>query len=197
MSETTLAPKTARGEATRALILKAAETVIGAKGYSEASISDITREAGVGQGTFYIYFRGKDEVFRELVLEMGRMTRRTLSEATRGASDRIAAERLGLKAFLTFVAEHPALYNIVQEAQFVAPEAYRSYFQSFTDRYRRLLGGAAERGEIRPGDAEVRAWALMGMAKALGERFAVFGTDRSVDEVAEIASDIIENGLRR
>lgn len=195
MSET-LAPKTARGEATRKLILSAAETVIGAKGYSDASISDITREAGVGQGTFYIYFRGKDEVFRELVLEMGRLTRHTLAEATRGAKDRIAAERLGLKAFLTFVAEHPALYNIVQEAQFVAPEAYRAYFQSFTDRYRRLLAGAAERGEIKPGDAEVRAWALMGMAKALGERFAVFGADRSVDEVAEIASDLIEKGLR-
>jgi AcrR family transcriptional regulator len=191
------APKTARGEATRNLILKAAESVIGAKGYADASISDITREAGIGQGTFYIYFRGKDEVFRELVLEMGRMTRHTLAEATRGAKDRIAAERLGLRAFLAFVAKHPALYNLVQEAQFVAPEVYRAYFQSFTDRYRRLLAGAAERGEISQGDAEVRAWALMGMAKALGERFAVFGTDRSVDEVAEIASDIIEHGLKR
>jgi AcrR family transcriptional regulator len=195
MSET-LAPKTARGEATRKQILKAAEAVIGAKGYSDASISDITREAGVGQGTFYIYFKGKDEVFRELVLEMGRLTRHTLAEATRDAKDRIAAERVGLRAFLAFVAQHPALYNIVQEAQFVAPEAYRAYFQAFTDRYRRLLANAAERGEIRPGDVEVRAWALMGMAKALGERFAVFECKRGVDEVAAIASDLIENGLK-
>ncbi len=192
-----LAPKTHRGEATRSQILKAAETVIGAKGYNEASISDITREAGVGQGTFYIYFKGKDDVFRQLVLEMGHITRHTLAEATRNASDRLAAERTGLKAFLAFVAKHPSLYNIVQEAQFVAPEAYKAYFRDFSDRYERLLAGAAERGEIRPGDAEVRAWALMGIAKALGERFAVFGTKRSVEEVAEVASDLIQNGLRR
>lgn len=30
-------------------------------------------EAGVAQGTFYIYFKSRDEVFFELVLEMGRM----------------------------------------------------------------------------------------------------------------------------
>jgi len=190
-------PKTRRGEATRRQILKAAEAVIGAKGFREASISEITREAGVGQGTFYIYFQSKDEVFRELVLEMGRLTRHTLAEATKSAPDRLAAERVGLTAFLAFVAEHPALYNIVQEAQFVAPEVYRTYFESFAGRYREALTEAAAAGEISPGDPEVRAWALMGIAKSLGERFAVLGADRPLDEVARVASDLIENGLKR
>jgi len=49
-------PKTARGEATRRAILAAAEKVIGEKGYNDASIGQITSEAGVAQGTFYIYF---------------------------------------------------------------------------------------------------------------------------------------------
>lgn len=190
-------PKTPRGEATRRQILSAAETVISAKGFSEASISEITREAGVGQGTFYIYFKSKDDVFRELVLEMGRLTRHTLGEATKDAADRLTAERIGLRAFLAFVSQHPALYTIVQEAQFVAPDVYRTYFESFADRYRDALTEAADAGDIRPGDAEVRAWALMGIAKSLGERFAVLGADRPLDEVARIASDLIENGLKR
>ena len=32
------------------------------------------RAAGIAQGTFYIYFDGKEDVFRELVTEMGRFT---------------------------------------------------------------------------------------------------------------------------
>jgi AcrR family transcriptional regulator len=189
-------PKTARGEATRRQILNAAEAVIGAKGYRDASISDVTRQAGVGQGTFYIYFRSKDEVFRELVLEMGRLTRHTLTEAVRDAPDRLTAERLGLEAFLRFVAKHPTLYRIVEEAQFVDPEAYRTYFQSFADRYRIGLEQAAAEGEIRPGDPEVRAWALMGMAKTLGERFAVWDSEKPIDAVTAAAWDLIENGLK-
>ena len=134
-----LRPKTARGEATRRAILAAAEIVIGRQGYSEASIGSITRQAGVAQGTFYIYFAGKDEVFSELVAEMGRMLRHVISEATSGFEDRLEAEREGLRAFLTFVSAHPELYRIVQEAQFVDPEAYRDYFGTFAQGYREGL----------------------------------------------------------
>ena len=60
------APKTARGARTRARILKAAESTFGTLGYHRAGISDITRDAGVAQGTFYNYFAGKEEILREL-----------------------------------------------------------------------------------------------------------------------------------
>src|SRR6266571_5021245 len=56
---TQLMPMTARGEATRRRILDAAEEVFGEFGYYEASISEITRRAGIAQGTFYIYFHSK------------------------------------------------------------------------------------------------------------------------------------------
>lgn len=190
-------PKTPRGEATRRAILGAAEAVIGTVGYNDASIAEITRLAGVAQGTFYIYFKSKEEVFRALVLEMGRHLRGALSEAIEASPDRISAEREGLRAFLTFVATHPDLYRIVQEALFVDPDAYRAYFQAFADAYRDGLIAAAAAGEISPGDAEVRAWALMGMAKTLGERAVVWGDKRPIDEVVDAAHDLIVNGLGR
>ena len=58
------APKTQRGERTRQKILDAAEREIGARGFSDASIATITAEAAVAQGTFYLYFRSKEEVLR-------------------------------------------------------------------------------------------------------------------------------------
>ncbi len=188
-------PKTQRGKDRREQILRAAETVFGELGYSEASISEITRQAGTAQGTFYIYFDSKEAAFSELVAEMGRMTRTVLSEAAAGAGDRLEAEHLGLRAFLRFVAERPALYRIVEEARFVDPAAYRDYFTGFAAAYARQLQRAADAGEIRPGDAEVRAWALMGMAKSLGERFALQRSTDGLDAVAEQAYRLIRDGL--
>jgi AcrR family transcriptional regulator len=190
-------PKTARGEATRRAILTAAEEVIGARGYNDASITDITREAGVAQGTFYIYFKSKDEVFAELVVEMGRLLRHALNEATEKASDRLSAEKEGLRGFLTFVTAHPNLYRVIQEALFVNPDAYRAYFQTFADGYREALAQADAAGEIRPGDPDVRAWALMGIAKTLGERAVVWGDKTPIDDVVQAAYDMIVNGLKR
>ncbi len=190
-------PKTARGEATRRALLAAAEKVIGRQGFNEASIGAITREAGVAQGTFYIYFSSKDEVFSELVGEMGRMLRHAIAEATNGISDRLAAEREGLRAFLTFVAAHPELYRVVQEAQFVDPKAYRAYFQTFAEGYRKGLAAAAESGAITPGDADIRAWALMGIARSLGERAVVWGDTTPIDRVVDEVHRLLVEGLGR
>ena len=107
------APKTKRGERTRQKILDAAEREIGRKGFAEASISTITAEAAVGQGTFYLYFRSKEDVLRELVLRMGRRLRRHLTLAVADAPTRLEAERRGLRAFLEFVRANPDLYRVV------------------------------------------------------------------------------------
>lgn len=189
-------PKTARGEATRKAILSAAERVIGAKGYNEASIGQITGEAGVAQGTFYIYFTTKEQVFSELVLEMGRLVRHSLTEATKGIDNRLEAEKAGLTAFLKFVQTHPELYRIVQEALFVDPDAYHGYYTSFADGYRTALLAAQEAGQISDGDAETRGWALMGIARSLGEQLVIFKSAKSVDDLVETGYDLIANGIQ-
>src|SRR6266540_4973205 len=118
-------PKTSRGELTRQKILDAAERQIGQRGFAEASISTITAEAKVGQGTFYLYFRNKEDVLRELVLRMGRRLRRHLTLAISDAASRLEAERRGLLAFLEFARANPNLYRVVEESQFVDQAVFR------------------------------------------------------------------------
>jgi AcrR family transcriptional regulator len=48
-------------------ILHAALEVFGEQGLAGARIDEIAARAGVGKGTLYHYFAGKDELFRELV----------------------------------------------------------------------------------------------------------------------------------
>ena len=164
------APKTARGARTRAKILAAAEDAFGSMGYHQAGVSDITRMAGVAQGTFYTYFASKEDTLRELVRDMGLKLRAHLASEVKNANNRIEAEGLGLKAFLQYVAANPSLYRVLQEAQFVDESIYREYYEAFGRGYLRMLANATNKGEIRPGNDEVRIWALMGLSNFLGLR---------------------------
>ncbi len=167
------APKTARAR-TRARILKAAEDTFGTLGYHRAGISDITRAAGVAQGTFYTYFAGKEEILRELVRDMGHQVRAHLAAEIVDARDRLEAEEKGLRAFLQYLFENPSLYRVLQEAQFVDESIYRDYYEAFGKGYLRMLANATRKGEIRAGNNEVRVWALMGMSNFLGLRYALW-----------------------
>lgn len=188
-------PKTKRGIERRAKILAAAEQVIGEKGFAAASIADITRAAETALGTFYIYFSSKEVLFRELVEDMGRATRTQTTERIVDAPNRLEAERAGLAAYLRVVRDRPLQYRIVEEARFVDPEAYRTYYTEFGKAYADQLEQAVQKGEISPGDAEVRAWALMGIAKALGERYVLWDDNVDIDRVVAEAHELICNGL--
>jgi len=188
-------PRTKRGAERREQILRAAEAMIGTQGFSAASIADITRHAKTALGTFYIYFSSKEDVFRELVLEMGQLTRAMVTQAVADAPNRLEAERAGLKAFLRFVAERPSLYRIVEEARFIDVEAYKAYFTTFAKAYAAQLREAEAAGELRPGDAEVRAWALMGIAKTLGERYVLWDETADIDHVVDEAYSMIRDGI--
>ncbi len=188
-------PSTARGEATRSRLLDAAEAEIAEKGFSRASISSITRRAGVGQGTFYLYFPSKEDALRELVRHMGRELRHALSRATHGVQGRVEIERRGLEAFLRFSLEHQDLYRVVMESQFVDETIYREYYQTLADAYARGLSRAQDAGEIRPGHAETQAWALMGIAHFLGLRYTIWEQREAPAEAMKTALEMIVHGL--
>lgn len=188
-------PKTKRGQRTQAKLLEAAEIEFGERGFHEAAISSITQRAGVALGTFYVYFDSKEEIFRELVSHMGHLTRSWIAKRVADAPDRITAERIGLEAFIDFVRQHKNLYRIVMEAQFVAEDAYRNYYSTFAEGYRVNLDRAAKAHEIRQGDDEARAWALIGMSVFLGMRYAVWDDSIPPEKTAEAVGDLIAHGL--
>jgi len=189
-------PKTERGKKTRQKLLDAAEIEFGEKGFHEAGISGITHRAGVALGSFYTYFDSKEEIFRALVHYMSERTRQWVAERAAGAPDRLAAERIGIEAYIEFVRRHKGIYRIISEAEFVANEAFREHYEGFARAYQANLGKAAERGEIRKGDYETWSWAIIGIDVFLGMRYAEWDESMPASEIADIVTDLIANGLR-
>lgn len=189
---------TAKGQATRARLVEAAEEVFGEVGFDQASVAEITRRAGVAQGTFYLYYPSKKDIYSELVRKIGHDLRRFTSEAVAGLTSRMEIERKGFQAFFSFVKKHPSMYRIVRQAEFVDREAFRDYYESFAHGYIDALKSAAGAGEIRDLDAEVVAWCLMGMGDLAGVRWILLSESDDVpDEVVDTMVDLISKGLSR
>lgn len=189
-------PKTARGKRTRDKLLQAAEIEFGENGFHATAISGITHRAGVALGTFYTYYESKEEIFHDLVSYMSHRTRRWIAERVAGAPDRMAAERLGIEAYIEFSRCHKGIYRIITEAEFVANDAYREHYESFAVAYRDNLKKAGESGDIREGDYETWSWAIMGMAVFLGMKYTEWDDNVPAARVAEIVTDMIANGIR-
>jgi len=187
---------TSRGAATRARLLAAAEEVFSELGYHEASIVKITEAAKVAQGTFYLYFSSKQEIFEELVRDLNRRVRHAMAEGAARGKTRAEAEVLGFEAFFQFTAEHAALYRIIRQAEFVSPPTLRAHYEAIASGYVAALQAAMQDGEVAQVDPEVLAWALMGMGELIGMRWILWeGAGAIPRDVLDALRTLVERVL--
>jgi len=195
-------PRTDRGRRTLRALLDAAAQEFGSKGFHATGITDITRRAGVALGSFYTYFTSKEEIFRALVTDLSAQVKAHVGPHVQAAPDALAAERAALESYLGFVSEQQLIYRIIDESEFVAPDAYSNHYRSTVARIAARLEAGAAKGELREGVGEVEAWAIAGMNVFLGLRYGVWGADGSAPDidmraVAERANRLVADGLRK
>ncbi|MEA4963083.1 TetR/AcrR family transcriptional regulator [Lutispora sp.] len=85
-------------EERRIEIIKAAERLFNEKGFSNTAVSDIVKSIGVAQGTFYYYFKSKDDVFNAIVEKF-------LDESMAGITEIAKHEKLGTREKIELVLE--------------------------------------------------------------------------------------------
>ena len=141
-------PRTERGRRTKRALLDAAAAEFGEKGFHESSIVSITARAGVALGSFYTYFESKEALFRALVADMSQRVREHVAPVFAAPREVLAGEGAALYAFLSFVREHKDLYRIIDEAEFVAPEAWRRHYEGTAARIVERLREGQARGEV-------------------------------------------------
>lgn len=192
------APRTERGRRTLRKLLDAAAEEFGEKGFHEASVSSITRRAGIALGSFYTYFDSKDALFRALVADMSEQVRTSARSALSEGMSALEIERAALAAFLRFAAEHKEIYRIIDEAEFVDPESYRTHYQTIAGRIADRLRAGSAAGELREGLGELEAWAMMGMNVFVGLRYVVWGgAEMGPEEVAAGVNHLLARGIAR
>lgn len=138
-----------RAESLRNKMLAAAAKVVGEYGYSDASIGRITDEAGIAQGTFYLYFESRQAIFDVLLPHVGADMLVFIGDKVRGAKNFLDVEERGFRAFFEYLRLNPGFFRVLNEAEVAAPVAHAAHMKLVTDRYVKSLKRGLDNGEIR------------------------------------------------
>ncbi|MCV0437468.1 MAG: TetR/AcrR family transcriptional regulator [Hydrogenophaga sp.] len=151
---------------TRKALFAAAAVVVGKYGYEEASITKITDQAGVANGTFYNYFETRQDLFDQLLPSIGGQ----LLEYIAGRLDQnltgVDRERARIVTYFEFFQKNSGFLRILNEAEVYAPAAFRQHIQNFAVRYVKALDKQRRNGELNGFDEDeltAVAYMLMGV----------------------------------
>ena len=153
----------------RALILSAAHDVFTELGYEATTVRDIIRRTPLASGTFYNYFPDKESVFRAVVEEGIRNTRRRVREDRRTAR---TFEEFLLNAYRTYfryIAEDRATFDLMRRnAEAIRTLKENPEFSAGPYELLEDVREAISRGLIRGVDPEYLATAVAAVAIELG-----------------------------
>jgi AcrR family transcriptional regulator len=155
----------------RDAILSAARDVFSGLGYGETTVRDIIRRTGLASGTFYNYFKSKEEVFEAL-----------MDDSVLRIRPRIQAERKRAKTFQEFItnsyrtyfeylATDGATFQMIRRnpnalrVRMDTPEVLAGF-----EEIREYIEEDIKSGKLPALDAEYLMASLVGIAMEIGER---------------------------
>ena len=186
------APRSSRGERTRAKLLDAARVAFAGVPWSRARVEDVCRAAGVGHGTYYAYFGSKSDIVEALVRRHADALYH-LADADWTTGDVVADVRRVIAGFVALSEED----RDIREVWFAAAPS-EPVLAALVDEVRRQfvarIGGALtaarDAGLARADlDADVAALALAAMveqAVALVQQADGIATERLVDGLTDL-----------
>lgn len=186
------AAELSQGQKTRQAIFQAAERIFGQLGYNRASIADITREAGVAQGTFYVHFKSKLELLEGVIAFQSSSLRQELRRATQGLRDRRDAEREGMLAFYRFIRHHRELYRVVAESEAISPQAAKMYYSRMANNYLDYVRRGVAQGQLRDLPASFVVRSLMGFNHMIGLKWLIWNSSPYAEVPAPLLAEAVE-----
>lgn len=97
----------------RSEILNVAERLFTQKGYDKCTVNDILKEVGIAKGTFYYYFKSKEEILDAIVM---RVTDLIVERASAAAGNReLTPENKLLRVFLSMQVKNEVGTELTEE----------------------------------------------------------------------------------
>jgi len=109
-------------ERTRSALLDSAISVFATKGFEATRITDITNHAGLANGTFYNYYRDKDELLRDVAAGLALEVTGRINQEMEGIENGAARVALATARMLRTARREPEWLGVLLEGLFLVPE---------------------------------------------------------------------------
>jgi TetR/AcrR family transcriptional regulator, fatty acid metabolism regulator protein len=135
----------------RLALLKAAFREVAEKGFSEVTLDDIARRAGVSKGVTLYYFDSKEELFRELFGWLIDSIHGRMREAVGGVEEPVAKVRALVALIFPSPSKNRAFFRAFVDFSGLAArrEPFREVNERFYAGCREIDGGIVEEGMRR------------------------------------------------
>lgn len=185
-------------------ILEVAAEIFAQKGYRNCSVTDIVEGAGIGRGTFYLYFKSKKEVFLELVeryfsgfAQVLADNRKNLLRVIRDNGNVVAAWRQNLMNILEYHEQNPHLTPVIYQEAFGRDEDFAGRVDELSAIAREQVMGEfailQKNDVLRPCDPQVATSIILGSTIYLIMEHVVRDTGHSLEELAD---ELVEYHVR-
>lgn len=180
--------------ANRQAILVAARRVFAEMGYDVATVRDIIRGTDLASGTFYNYFRSKEEVYEALQDDGARRFKPILHAIREQSTSFEDYVHTSMVAFFTFLVEENRIEGRPQSERRPHMRVDTPEMSAVYQEVRIGLEAAIARGLAPPADADYLAVACIGIAQEVGA--AMLRRDPpDVEAAARFAADLILKGV--
>jgi AcrR family transcriptional regulator len=204
--ETILAKSVARGEPlgkreqtkaqNRELILEAARQVFAELGFGATTVRDIIRATPLASGTFYNYFKSKEEVYQAIRDDVALAIRPRLREERNKAKSVEEFISSTFRTFMEFVADDHVNFRTIRHTadttrvRLDTPEVIAGF-----EELREDIEKAIKEGLFPPIDADFLMAAIVGVAFEVGERM-ILRDKRDPIAAANFATALFLGGIR-
>ena len=191
-----------RTEARKEQILNAAEKVFAKKGFHQATVSEVAKEAGLSDATIYEYFSTKEELLFSIPLETTQRGTELLKfhmGYIRGAANKI---RSIIYHYLWFYKTHPeyssvALMILKTHRGYLDTESYSVYRQS-TRMILDVVDEGIASGEFRADtDPHLVRHTILGAIEHLVTRELMHKAGREIMDYVDPLTDMVIGGIQR
>ncbi len=129
-------------------IINAAIRVFAEKGFFNAKVADVAREAGVADGTIYLYFKNKDDLLISLFETKMEEILVRFSAAIEPVTSASAKLSNFISLYFTMIEEDQALAEVIQVELRQSAKFLKDYHnQKFID-FLNLIGQVIKEGQI-------------------------------------------------
>ncbi|MBC8216742.1 MAG: TetR/AcrR family transcriptional regulator [Candidatus Marinimicrobia bacterium] len=184
------------------LIIEAAIKVFARDGLEKGKIADIAKEAGIGKGTVYEYFRSKDDIFKvieESVFSDFNLVFKELNSSTLSPTEKLSTlMETGMDMFM----EMGDILLIIMELWAQAgrghvhgsdPSLFVEYYDDFRKGVESILSEGILFGEFRDMNKEGVATLLLAFMDGLVWQFVILNDKKKFKKVK---SEAIESFMR-
>lgn len=160
-------PVSARGARTREALVNAAREVFERDGFLDARITDITATAGVAAGSFYTYFKRKEDVFAAVMEQVNEEMLHPRLRAFADRDDPVSVIEATNRSYLAAYRRNAKLMGLMEQVAQIDEDFRRMRLRrvrSFTDRNAQAIQQLQRRGLADPDlDPQLAAQALSAM----------------------------------